>query len=59
MIDMSITKFCQFTTKLLVIYWLIIKTNKACQLKIDIAFGIFQILNSCQVIRILKAGYWE
>jgi hypothetical protein len=65
MVDGSLTAFCQFLTKLLIIYWLVSKcknnisnsNNNKFKLRQDIAFGLFQILSTSQAIKILKAGF--
>lgn len=70
MVDGSLTKFCQFLTKLVIIYWLVSKNkynnsinnnndsnNVKFKLRQDIALGLFQILSTSQAIKILKAGF--
>jgi hypothetical protein len=55
MVDMSLTKFCQFVTKILIVYWLVRKLNF--KLHSDIALNLFQTLSSCQAIRILQPSF--
>jgi hypothetical protein len=57
MVDMSLTKFCQLTTNILMIYWLM--SRKGFQLRADLAFGLFQILSGSHALRMLEAGFWE
>ena len=55
MVDMSLTKFCQFVTKILIVYWLVRKIGN--KLHSDIALNLFQTLSSCQAIRILQPSF--
>jgi hypothetical protein len=55
MVDMSLTKFCQFLTKIVLLYWLVSKPNY--KLPPEIALNIFQVLSNCQAIRILQPSF--
>lgn len=57
MIDMSLTKFCQFVTKILVLYWLITTPNY--YIPSEIALNILQVLSGSQAIRILQPTFEE
>lgn len=57
MIDMSLTKFCQFITKIVLLYWLAVKPNY--KLKPDLALSIFDSLIGSQAIRILRPSFEE
>jgi hypothetical protein len=55
MVDMSLTKFYQFLTKILLIYWVIKKPGL--KIGIDVALSLFQVLSTSQSIRILQPSF--
>lgn len=57
MIDMSLTKFCQFITKILLIYWILKKPGF--KPSAGLALNLFQTLNGSQAIRILQPSFEE
>ena len=57
MIDMSLTKFCQYLTKVLIIYWLLKKPDY--QPKLSICEALFGYFTCSQAIKILNPSFKE
>ncbi len=54
MVDMGLAKFCQFLTRIIIIYWLV---KSKFSLNSSIALGLLQALSSSQAIRILRPSF--
>ena len=57
MVDMSLTKFWQFFTNILIMYWLLIKPNY--RPPANVSSMIFSVLCDCQAVHLLDPTFHE